>query len=403
MPRSHLRLLALLALSGWLASFAPARADLDGGAGERVLRDAVSDAGSRRTAKRLAAWRRLVDLGPQAVSRRDEIEINATRAAERAYLAVQAGTTVDDLAELGTRREELDRLRANALELIRDTERYFYPSKTPDVSVERARLYPEVRREVERRVAAVRAIWQGRVGVDIPDGVRAAALELVWIERVAAAFSFDLTWPVGLPRWVLGMAETSERIDLGNFAWTAVQAGSWRHDRAVKEFNESRWQERRVGEGSPGGSPDGVVAPESPRPIECEQVRITNEYRRMMGECALAWSEALQRAAHDHSQYMATRSVLTHSTGLPGRETAAARMRSAGYRFGRAENIYFGPGGALAAHVLWLGSSAHHRALLDPDLRGMASAEVDGYWTQSLGTSTSFTADPEFIKALWHD
>ncbi|MFT5051105.1 MAG: hypothetical protein ACI8QZ_002513 [Chlamydiales bacterium] len=391
-------LLALVSASLQLAPGVTSYSNVEDVVSKKVLRKVVRDAGSRRSRTRLEAWRRLAQMGPELTPWRVELEENAHLAAQNAFAAILDGDLMDELAALARRRADLDRSRAFALELIRDAERYFYPSTTPDVTVERARQFPEVRREVEGRVEAVRALWENDRGVDTPEKVRTAISEVMSIERVAETIGFEVTWPSELPRWILGVVQVPGRIDLRNFAWTDEQEQQLRYDRAVDTYNESRWMAEASRQTADADGSAGA-----PARIECEQVRVTNAYRRLFGERALVWSEALQRAAHGHSLHMARTVVMTHSQSLLGYETPVARMRSEGYSFGLFENIYFGPGGALAAHVRWVGSSAHHRALLDPRLRGMASAEKNGYWTQNLGSNTSFTGTPEFKKALWHD
>ncbi len=61
---------------------------------------------------------------------------------------------------LSEKRRELDKARANALELIFDEVRYFYPYTPPAVSSEVAARYREVQKEVEVRVERLRELWE---------------------------------------------------------------------------------------------------------------------------------------------------------------------------------------------------------------------------------------------------
>ena len=123
---------------------------------------------------------------------------------------------------------------------------------------------------------------------------------------------------------------------------------------------------------------------------ECEQVRLTNAYRILMGRRALAWNASLQKAARQHAQFMDQQSVLTHDQPAEGRRTPVERMQGAGYEQPHAENIYMGSPAPSAAHRLWLRSSLHHRNLLSEVPQELASAVSDRYWTQNFGRDDGY-------------
>jgi uncharacterized protein YkwD len=52
-------------------------------------------------------------------------------------------------------------------------------------------------------------------------------------------------------------------------------------------------------------------------------------------------------------------------------------------------------GDPQAAHDGWLRSSGHHRNILMPGHREMASASASNYWTQNFGADTAFQRELE--------
>ena len=60
---------------------------------------------------------------------------------------------------------------------------------------------------------------------------------------------------------------------------------------------------------------------------------------------------------------------------------------------GASENCHMGSGDPLGAHNGWRRSSGHHRNLLMPGHREMASGLSGYYWTQNFGTGTDFLDD----------
>jgi uncharacterized protein YkwD len=149
------------------------------------------------------------------------------------------------------------------------------------------------------------------------------------------------------------------------------------YDRAVEAFNEATWS-------APAGDQERISA------VEIEQVRITNGYRRMLGRRVLAFSPRIHEAARGHSEYMQRSGQLGHREPQPERRDVFHRLRLAGYDAGAFENLWYGRANAMGAHVSWCSSSEHHRNLLDPDVREIASGLAGAYWTQNLGHGTAF-------------
>lgn len=123
---------------------------------------------------------------------------------------------------------------------------------------------------------------------------------------------------------------------------------------------------------------------------EAEQVEITNEYRRMLGRRVLAWNPKIQDAAQGHSDYMSLTGDFGHFEKDPARKGPVERLKLAGYTFGGGENCAMGGFGPEGAHSGWTQSSGHHRNLLGPKHREMASAISGPYWTQNFGSGQEY-------------
>jgi uncharacterized protein YkwD len=124
---------------------------------------------------------------------------------------------------------------------------------------------------------------------------------------------------------------------------------------------------------------------------EFEQVRITNQYRMMMGRRALALNELILEAARSHSEWMTRTGVFSHFEDTEERRTPMDRMAQAGYDKGAGENIHAGAGSPMGAHNGWYHSSGHHRNILAPSHTEMATGVVGPYWTQNYGGGSEFS------------
>ncbi|WP_049716231.1 CAP domain-containing protein [Streptomyces caatingaensis] len=116
-------------------------------------------------------------------------------------------------------------------------------------------------------------------------------------------------------------------------------------------------------------------------------IELLNRERHNAGCPAVHGRRALDRAAQDHSAFMAHAQRLSH-TGRAGSDPGR-RITRAGYRFGRAgEEIVAGPrtpGGVVRA---WMGSPPHRRSLLTCAFRDAGVGRSEGargpWWTLLL-------------------
>jgi uncharacterized protein YkwD len=299
------------------------------------------------------------------------------------------GSTLKGLAKLAQDREELDHRRELALGLIFDEEEYFYPYRPPECPPEKARLYWPVQQRVDELVAGLREAWDRPSRAKISSDHREALEELAWCraQQELCTLVFDLSLPAELPDYALLVRPDEATLELRDFCWDGAEYEGRAQDRAVRARNLALW-EAKAQEGRPE---EQRAAAEERR-----QVEITNEYRLMFGRRRLAWNPRLQAATELHSAYMAETGNFGHfEEDRPETRTPFDRMRLCGYTMGISENCHMGGGGPEGAHEGWTHSSGHHRNLLMPGHREMATGHDSGYWTQNFGTDTSFLSDLE--------
>ena len=127
---------------------------------EVEIADALELLAALETRRQEQGADQLLDLGgvyPERVA-----EALLARRGELAT-AWQDAPELGRLREIASLHEELQAARKHALDLIYDTEKYFYPYRPPACPPERAKLYAEAQQEVDTRVQAVRELW-GREG-----------------------------------------------------------------------------------------------------------------------------------------------------------------------------------------------------------------------------------------------
>jgi len=336
---------------------------------------------ARTTAERDAAFATLFAASRNSAVGREVLAEALAARFQRVVGRLDRLGSLRRLEKVAEQRRELDVARERALALIFDEVRYFYPFNTPEVSVEQAAQYPAVQREVDALVEAVRAVWDASSTARIPDPLRTEVPELAWLRRRERLVPAGLVLPEKYPAWLEALPHDLEEVDLRSFAWRVDEALEFARSRAIEARNEQLWAKLDIQRAS-----DELV----PAAVDRVQVRVTNEYRAMMGRRALAWHPALDRAARGHSVYMNTTGHFGHHESTPERHSPFDRMRLVGYTRGVSENCHMGSADAVGAHRGWLSSSGHHRNLLMAGHREMASAVTGGYWTQNFGLDTSF-------------
>ncbi len=117
--------------------------------------------------------------------------------------------------------------------------------------------------------------------------------------------------------------------------------------------------------------------------LEREQVRLTNEYRIVMGRPALELEERLVRCAREHSAEMTRLNYFAHESPTKERKTPSDRARLAGVTGAVGENIAKGYDSPARAHDGWLHSAGHHRNILREGWHRMGAGKDGSHWTQN--------------------
>lgn len=285
------------------------------------------------------------------------------------------------LESLEAERVKLEEARKHALELIFDEVKYFYPYSTPAVPPDIANLYHEVQREVDDRVEKVRAIWGGEHG-EAPKGV-----------ALSAQFQKLVKMLLG-ERPLLAICDPMRTFDEPTAARVELLPANVDHMsiRDIAADMSERWrldQDRQV-------LALNLKITTSATAADLEQIRVTNEYRRMMGVRALAANEKLVRAARGHSEWMSRTGKFSHTNDEdPQMASPFQRMAAQGYAGGGGENLALNGGGPMGAHDGWKHSSGHHRNLLWESHTELGVSGVGNYWTQNFGGGTEYNGNLE--------
>lgn len=256
-------------------------------------------------------------------------------------------------------KEELEKRRQHALELIFDEKTY------PADETKGAAAQPDV----DKRVAAVREIW------DTPSkGIEKLSPRILKSKKVISQIDSFLTkkYP---DMYSIAQEDRLEslnsfidgRLDIKNYAENPQEQQRIRDSLKTMEENDN-------------GTNDATAT-------ERSQVAITNAYRHMMGRTAVKINSSLTVAARKHSGYLRANKIFAHVVpGEPEGETPAQRARNAGYTgSGVGENIYMGRTSPQEAHDGWVHSAGHHRNILNPSWRAMGAGQSSNYWTQKFG------------------
>jgi uncharacterized protein YkwD len=326
-----------------------------------------------------------------------------------AALEAEAATIVSRLAAepawkkleaVRAKRDELDRRRARALVAIFNEKHYPYPKEPPGP-------YNVVQTEIDERIKAVEEIWNDETSAH-PGKVPAVRNLLARHSQVLGALR-------EAGRDTAPLEEAVRPYRLHSTADPLTVRTYFRDEEERDRLEYNRWV---MTQHNPLQT---AVATEPER----EQVRITNEYRVMMGFSfsvtpggasieavdgssvvsildqaqengrvglhAVRIDDRLVRSARGHSEDMARRGYFAHEAppdaekGLPG-TTPFDRMSRAGYAGGGAgENIAQGQGDPMGAHLAWRHSSGHHRNMLSPWL-DLGSGQSGSLWTQNFAS-----------------
>jgi len=206
-----------------------------------------------RGAAREEAFERFAALARGSVVGSERLTNSLEVLRQSAVKAVEKGRTLEQLARVERLRSQLDAARAHALELIFDTEVYFYPYNPPADPDKTISDYWTAQREVDLRVGTVREIWENPIQVELPRSFRRALEDLAWVRargsslgRTTVLNSGAYEMPLSWPAWVGGLEPSRESVNLASFAWDAREREALAHDRAVRDIPERRTTHDRL-------------------------------------------------------------------------------------------------------------------------------------------------------------
>jgi uncharacterized protein YkwD len=316
---------------------------------------------SEKSEERERAFATLMELGDPARSQLHRSLLQVRRAVEEKVAKLKGYAALQETAAL---REELDRRRAHALELIFDEKKYPYPYRPPQASPEAFAQYRQNQPEVDSRVAAVREIWKDTRSIPIPTAVRDGVTRIQEVDAWIRKASFgevppEIPWLMNLPK--------GEHLTIRTVATSALDRERIDASEKVMEVNES----------SPGVATRGEQA----------QCRITNQYRLLMGRWALRLYDRLLLAARGHCEDMEKLGFFSHTSKVPGKESPIDRVRREGMDpAGLSENIAIA-GGPEGAHNGWCHSPGHHRNILGAGWRLLGPGNAGAKWCQNFSVS----------------
>ena len=292
---------------------------------------------------------------------------------------LETGALRKQIDRLEQQRVLLDAARKNAKDLIYDEVEYFYPYKPPAVSSDRFAEYNRVQAEVNRRIATVTSIWNDRrERVKVPAALRADIERLDWAANVLAdlgAFdpndTADLEWVRALP--------TGAAITIAEYCRTIAERDELAQWQRIEKYNS-------------------IAVREMSSAVR-ELLRITNGYREMYRHRPLAIAAVVCNAAQGHAEEMSKLGYFSHTSPTPGRRTPFDRMRLAGYNYGVSENIATNSS-ALGAHHAWLGSSGHHRNMLNPRHQEIGVGADGRNWVQNFGGGATYKDQSAWQQAV---
>lgn len=339
----------------------------------KILKKGMDSRNKQAQAEGEAAWEELLTLTPEAIKPTVEIlEEYRVELREAAEKTTGLSKNTEDLKKL---KEELNKRRAHALDLILDEQAWPYPYAPNDA---------EIREEVFKRVDAVREIWVtphkvlGRANTKANEFIDKLRKVSERMDAIDPSFEFHQpTIDVDVDYLE---SVSNKALDIKNFALNGTEKTHIARRDEILEWN-------RATETQFSGKP------EAPDEEAWRQLEITNDYRSMMGVLPMKMNFKLFWAAKLHSAWCMdfNGGRISHdSPGGPRGENPQQRAQYEGYGGGCGENIHMSGGGGpspQSAHDSWLTSSGHHRNILNPNWTVMGNGRSRNIWTQVFGGS----------------
>ncbi|MCE9582881.1 MAG: CAP domain-containing protein, partial [Planctomycetes bacterium] len=219
--------------------------------------------------------------------------------------------------------------------------------------------------KVDEVVNKVRDLWEHPMEVvaksnpAIQDLIAASEQTTAWLKELGASMSESEQSQVSRL-----LVQVNDALSLKNFTISGQEKSQLEKFKVIMSYNE------RV---------TGFDADEK----EC--IRVTNEYRFMMGLQAVEAQEALGRAARKHSAEMEKLGYFAHESPTKGLVSPGERCAADGYSGYRGENIEMGTHTGTESFWGWYNSSGHHRNMLGAGHTQIGLGKSGTYWTEDFG------------------
>jgi uncharacterized protein YkwD len=141
----------------------------------------------------------------------------------------------------------------------------------------------------------------------------------------------------------------------------------------------------------PGAAEPRTSLAAPPEGVPDEDRRMFEEANRLRAAAGLRpfrWSEALHRAACEHSEEQRRHGYMGHGSPDPRRDDLADRLRLAGYGAARqwGEIVAMGYDGPKSVMTGWMNSRGHRKILMDGGLTEAGFSRMGSYFTGNFAT-----------------
>ncbi len=233
--------------------------------------------------------------------------------------------------------------------------------------------------KVDEVVGKVRELWDNPLEVvakanpAIADLIAASAQTDSWLKELGATMTDAERAQVSKL-----LAQVNDALSLKNYTISGQERSMLDKFRTIMSYNDRH---------------TGFDADEK----EC--IRVTNEYRFMMGLQAVEAQNQLGNAARKHSQEMESLNYFAHESPTKGLRTPGERCSAEGYGGGVSENIEVGTSTGTDSFWGWYNSSGHHRNMLGAHTQ-IGLGKSGKYWTENFGSGGASMKDKvEPLKA----
>lgn len=265
--------------------------------------------------------------------------------------------------QLKALKEELNKRRKAALELIYNEEVYTYSTEKNDHG-------EKAQPDVDDLVKAVRDLWEHPMDlmVRLDKSVAAQIEDIKQTDKYVVALGGASAMGEN-SEYTDMLASVNQAMDLRSVTLDSTERQILEYNKKVRAFNANAGTDMSA--------------------QELRQAEINNDYREMMGRRILEVHKQLGASARKHSEWMVSTGVFSHDEDKPERKTPGDRMKQEGYSGPGGENICMGRGDPRGAFDAWYHSSGHHRNMLSDGWNHIGVGLTGMHWTQNFGNAAS--------------